>query len=438
MARASTNTLLSLDRYASIMGINPAHFGGAATPTVMPVNRNACSDIWRQYNWQWSDAVSREELAQAISSAEYEIARLVGYWPAPTYVSDEMHRYPHHHRRDARDDGTDVYGLYKGLRAKWGRFIQAGQRKADILSTPLVGTPAPGDRLVYSAVGSAVVDTVTVILTTTLTDVCEIKVYFPGHSGDPEWEIRPARSKSISGTTATLTFWAWQFIDPDLWEELPTTDDPAAINYDTQAVPGTYDNLVQSCDVYREYCDYGEESCQFFWEPSVDDVSSCELCGGSGCLACTVTVQDGCIHVRDVDEGLVVPALGSYDSDEEEWTSLAPAVCREPDMIKLWYWAGDISQGYLDGTDCDPLSHWWAETIAWLATARLERPFCSCANVTSLAQKMRTDLALLSERQSFSITPELLSNPLGTKYGEVLAWQRLSKLASKRVRVAVL
>jgi len=134
----------------------------------------------------------------------------------------------------------------------------------------------------------------------------------------------------------------------------------------------------------------------------------------------------------------VVPALGQYDSTEEEWTSQAPAVCREPDQIKLWYWAGDISQDYLKGLDCDPLAHWWAETIAWLATARLERPFCSCANVTSLAHKLRTDLALLSERQSFSITPELLSNPLGTKYGEIQAWQRISKMAPKRVRVAVL
>jgi len=411
------------------MGINPAHFNGAAHATVMPITRNACQDVWRQYPWQWADAVSRDELAMAIASAEQEIARLLGYWPAPRYIVSEMHRYPHHHRRDARDTGADVYGLYKALRAKWGKFIQAGQRAVTLIATPTVA----GLTLVYSDEdGDGVNETATVTAATTLTDVCELKVYFAGHGGAQEWEIRPARTKTISGGTFTATFWKWQLIDPDLWEALPTTDDPEAINWDSAG------NVVASVNVYREYCDYSEESCQFFWEPSVDDVTSCELCGGSGCVACTLTVQDGCIHVRDVDNGLVVPALGTYDSDEGEWSSDAPSVCREPDMIKIWYWAGDISQEYLAGTDCDPLSHYWAETIAWLATARLERPFCSCANVTSLAQKMRTDLASLSERQSFSITPDLLSNPLGTKYGEVVAWQRISKLAhEKRARVAL-
>jgi len=428
MARASTPTLLSLDRYSQIMGINGAHFNGAAHATVMPVNRNACSDVWRQYSWQWADSVSREELAQTIASAEYEIARLIGYWPGPTYISDEMHRYPHHHRRDAHDTGTDGYGVYKMVRAKWGRFIQAGQRAVDLIASPSV----VGGTLVYSDEDlDGVNETATVTASTSLTDVCEIKVYFAGHGGAPEWEIRPARSKVIAGGTATLTFWKWQFIDPDLWEALPTTDDPEAINWDSAG------NVVASVDVYREYCDYAEESCQFFWEPSVDDVSRCELCGGSGCVACTLTVQDGCIHVRDVDEGLVVPALGSYDTDEEEWTTSAPSVCREPDMIKLWYWAGDISQGYLSGSDCDPLSHWWAETIAWLATARLERPMCHCANVTALAHKLRTDLSIIGQ-SSFNVDQRLLNNPLGTRYGEVMAWQRISKMAPKRVRVALI
>ncbi|MHC4709558.1 MAG: hypothetical protein ACYTA3_03815, partial [Planctomycetota bacterium] len=86
MARASTYTLLSLDRWAAIMGINGAHFNGAAASAVMPYT-DCCTDIWFQYDWQFHSRVGREELARAIAASERDIAEVLGYWPAPTWIA---------------------------------------------------------------------------------------------------------------------------------------------------------------------------------------------------------------------------------------------------------------------------------------------------------------------------------------------------------------
>ena len=149
--------------------------------------------------------------------------------------------------------------------------------------------------------------------------------------------------------------------------------------------------------------------------------SSSARCGASGAI-----------------NGIVTAALGYYDTDNSQWLTQAPAVCREPDMVKLWYQAGDVDDRYLAGNSCDPLSNWWAQTITWLATARMERPFCSCDNVVDLVKDMRTDLAAVGGPLGYNVSLEDLSNPFGTRKGAVLSWRRVSKLARKRARVAVI
>ena len=98
MARASLPTLLSLDRYASIMGIVPAHFNGAYAPSsgstgVFPISQG-CKDVWYQHAWQRFDALSREDLAIAIYDAEKDIEAELGYSPGPKWVTNEVHPYP--------------------------------------------------------------------------------------------------------------------------------------------------------------------------------------------------------------------------------------------------------------------------------------------------------------------------------------------------------
>lgn len=429
MARADTPTLLSLDDFAVVMGISPAHFSGAAHSDVTPVVDNACTDLWPQHSWQAADRASREELAQEIANAEQDLAEFINYWPAPVWIAQENHPYPRHHRPDVmRAGGYDVRGYRVAISADYGYVIAPGQRDTDIVGDSVNVALSDAD-------GDGYKETATVSTATTLTDACEVKVYFVGRNAAQEWEIRPARTKVISAGMFTATFWAWQLIDPDLWEALPTVEGQSAIDW-TSA-----DNIVDNVDVYREYNDTTAISARFYWEPRTQPLDwaanlNCS-CGGSSCAACALTTQTGCLHIRNPVSGLVVPAPASYDEDDGAWEAACWSECRDPDIVQLWYYAGHLDNRQRRGDVCQPLSRWWQQTIAWMATARMERPFCSCQNLTALSRQLQEDMAALSERQSFAVSPELLNNPFGTRRGEVLAWQRVSKLAKKRMKAAV-
>lgn len=428
MARASTPTLLSLDRYAQILGITPAHFNQGVSGTVFPLSNN-CPDVWYQHGWQNVDAVSREDLALEIANAERDIAEYLGWWPAPIWIAQDVAMYPRWHRPEVYGvGGMNTRGQMKSIKANYGKIIEPGQRAVGTrIGQPTVGGPATSELEYSTADGDAFDETVTVTQTTTLTDECEVKIYFTGHDGDPEWEIRPARTKVIEAGLLTATFWSWQFIDPDLWEEIPTADF-AAIDLDAAV-------YVNTVDVYREYNDPTATSAVFYWEGQPDASSICAVCLGTGCAACQLTTQNGCAHIRDAERGLLVPVPATYDETDAQWESASWSVCRDPDQVKLYYYCGDLSWLNLAGRRCDALSNQMAQTIAMLATARLERPFCRCGNSAALAAHWREDLAFVGEK-SYNVPYETLSNPFGTKRGEIQAWQRLSKLVPGRQRGA--
>lgn len=418
MARASTPTLLSLDRFASILGIVPAHFNQGVSAQVFPFT-SSCSQVWFQYAWQAVDRVSREDIALEIAIAERQIADHLKWWPAPTWVAQEVHKNPRYHRPDLYGIGnTNVRGQNKSITTNYSKVIAPGVRAlAELPQAALAFSDEDGDG--FS-------ETATVTVATTLTDPCEVKVYFDGYSGAPEWEVRPARTKVIAGGTFTATFWAWQFISPAFWEEIPTVTDFPAVNLDLAVYEATV-------DVYQEYNDPTATSAVFYWEPQPSSTIMCSLCAGVGCSACTLTEQNGCMHIRDAERGVVVPGPGTYT--DGAWAGSCYSVCRDPDEIKMYYYSGNLDERYLRGDTCQPLSDWWAQTIAALATARVERPFCACGNSTVLAEHWRHDLALSGGSRDDgrrAVSFNMIDNPFGTRRGEVMAWQRIQHSPERR------
>lgn len=413
MPIATTETLLPIDVWASLLGVVPAHFAQGTSQTVFPLT-GQCSGVYWQFPWQAFDAVSREDIAMEISIAEEDIAEQLGYWPAPKWIAQDVKQYPRYHRPDVFfGGGLNVRGAFKSVVARYGKIISAGRRAVDPVRVPTVGLEVEFTNEDTDGFD----ETVTVEVATTLTDECEVKVYFAGHGGDPEWEIRPARTKAIAAGLFTATFWAWQFIDPDLWFAIPTPDTAGvAIDLDTAV-------YVDTVDVYREYNDTTAVTAVFYWEPDPSSILFCTACGGAGCTACQLTTQDGCIHIRDPERGILVPTPATYDT---EWETTAWTECRDPDITKIYYYCGDLSNKNLAGYTCEPLSNYWAQAIAAMATARLERPFCNCGNSAALAEHWRTDVASQgpnAKAMSFS----LLDNPFGTRMGEILAWQRVNR-----------
>lgn len=420
-------TLLSPGRYAQLMGIAPLHFWQGITPalnpTVFPVTD--CASVWYQHDWQNSDQVSREQVVNAIAEAEGEIAHLLGYWPAPVWLAEEQHMYERPYDRQYFGNGQNIRGVYKSIDTDYGRITEVGQRAVTLVGTPTVA----GGSLSYTDEdGDGFFETANISLATALTDACEIKVYFTGHTGDPEWEVRPLRRKVISGGVLTIKLDSWLLIDRTLYELFPTDLGPQAIDVSTTAY------FVTSVDVYREYTSTILPSATFIWASSE---GSCPTCGGTGCDACASTTSTGCALIRDARAGILAPTPATYDVTTGTWTAGTWEDCREPDYVQLWYKAGEIDQKYLRGLTCEPLSIYWAQAITWLATARLDRPLCACGNVQAAVDWLREDLALSEGGRTHSLTYQLIDNPLGTLRGEVMCWKRISKLAVKRMNVAL-
>lgn len=441
MARASTYTLLSLDRFAEIIGIAGPHFAGADAGSFFPATET-CPNIWYQYQWQnQHDRVSREDLARTIADVENELAELAGFWPAPRYIAQETHRYPKYYRPEqtskpgsnsmARgfpsytyNSATGADNRPKGINLEWGKFIQAGQRALTLVGT---ATTAAGTLTYTDEDGDGFKETVTITLPTTLTDTCEIKAFYPDET-DPEWEIRPARKVTIAGGNVVMTFWIWQFIDPDLWEAFPSTSGIGLINITN---PPT--NMLLSVDVYREYTDETSTSAQFYWEPDV----ACSCCGGTGCADCALVSQTGCIHPRTINTSFVIPKAATYDEDTEQWDSTSFTECVDPDIVKVWYRAGQYSNRWLRGVTCNPMDTFWETTIAYMVVARLDGPACSCDNLEYLGNRLKTDLATSGQGMSRFVTNDVQTSPFGTLRGEVMAWQRIKGIIKKIPRIAI-
>ena len=111
-------TLLSLPRFARMVGIAPLHFAGVTAsslnPQVFPTG-SACGDVWPRYDWQKSDQVSHESLAYSIKDAEETLAKEVGYFPAPMWIAKEKKMYPRDFYREEYFKYVMLEGLEKGL-----------------------------------------------------------------------------------------------------------------------------------------------------------------------------------------------------------------------------------------------------------------------------------------------------------------------------------
>jgi len=409
MARASIPTLLSIDRFARILGVNPVHFNGGSGASVWTRN-GACDETWVQYPWQTVRTISREELAREIRGSENEIARYLGWDISPTWHLAEEHQWPSSLFRDYNRLHYDSRGNQPGLHLSRVKLIAGGRRAWSYIekSAGIIYSDDDGDG--YN-------ETATITSATALTDTSEIKLYFDAsHNGNPSFEVRPLKSITLTGGNVVIVCDAWLLFKRSLVEASPTGTEMQDINID---VAGNYETAV---DILRVYNDTTQVSSQLRWR------SSCLLCSGSGCAACDPAVQNGCLSILDAEKGIVQPKPATYAGGS--WTPEAWDAGTRPETIKFWYYSGEIAEDYLAGYTIEQLSDYWAEAIAWLTAARLTRPLCSCQNVMSMVNKMQVDMLLNKRDTGARFIPAesyIHKNPLGFKYGEIRTWLRINE-----------
>jgi len=336
-------TLLSVDHYAWLMAIHPDAFNQCVNPDVP--YPGACERVWIQYGWLDNTAgriVGRMELAQAILTAEEQIAYAMGFWPAPGWSASEEHTWP----RPARGAQTS----YPPLQTNWGYVISGGQRA---LTTILADAP-----VAYSdANGDGYLDTATITLTAAQMAAAsasreDVAVFHVDQTHD-DWLIRDLEITEDATTgDVTIRGWRSQFVDRNLWEVPDDID--ITVN----------GNFVGAVDVYRRWTDPSQPA-QVVWQGGTF--------GGCATTLCADTCQTACISVEKEREGIVRAIPGTYASGS--WSLASFQVARLPDKTRLWYEHGLDRRWTREKWRIRPDL---AEAIARLANTLLPAEPCGC------------------------------------------------------------
>jgi hypothetical protein len=419
-------TLLPLAEYARIMGINPIQFMSGQALTYFPNTGNL--DRWVQYPWQADNRVSREELAIEINRAERDIAAQMRQWPGPKWTEDEIVPYPQYHRREyVGQYGHSANGSMKAVKLNYGQFIEGGKRASTLVDTVTV---SGGDLEYLDQDSDGFYETARITVATSLTDACELRLYFANENGDEEWEIRPLNSRSISGGVFVATVDAWLLLKPELLAALPGTSATGFQAIDAE----NSDNYVTSVEVYRVYND-PEEQCTLLW-PGIE---AC-VCGGSGCAACEFETQTGCLVEKDAPAGLVSVIPATYLNGS--WTGVSFTQGFEPRKVRVSYKSG-VQE--LDRSGCYTVPEDLATAITYMTTARLARPLCTeSVSLRQREEELKEDRTVINPGGEVHrwVTKEVLSCPFGTRYGELQAWRivrsRLTVPYERNTNVAVI
>lgn len=408
MTKAKTPTKLRIDEWARLIGISPVHFSGGVVAGVWEYPER-CIDAWQQYDWQSTRTASREHLALTVANCERELENLMGFPIQPTYYSYE--RIPYPRRYDGRSQLNRI-----PLETKWKKLIQLGQQTNQLYLSNIPVVYSDGNNDTYD-------ETATLIFAwDDDLDLQRMRFYHVGRGGVDEFRVYPKSIKRTSADVVTVVFDAWILLDPEIWE-----NPPALAGILDLAIPEFY---VDALDVWGAFQETTLPVGRMGWTTGNGE-GPCFLCSGVGCTVCGTTTQTLCGTIVDAAQGRVRVFPATYLEDDETWREDQFTIARDPDYVELCYSAGDIEPEYLARRSLDPLRVFWAETIMWLAGARLRFPVCACNGAEATVEDLRRNMVAVDGRRQTYISilaPDMLTNPFGTKFGEVQAWNRVGRM----------
>ncbi len=341
-----------------------------------------------------------------------KIASELGYFMLPDWVIDERKKTVRPVRPELFSvTSVNVRGLSKSVESDWGYVISGGQRTVTLIEASVATTATDAD-------GDGYAETVTATVNTTVTDLNEIRAFYPGRSGSFDYEIRPIQV-SVSGGVATITFSRWQLVEPDQLERLDASDPAQRLD---AAVAGNYETTI---DVYRIWND-PQSQCNLLWERDPTRVG-CGACTGTGCAICAFDTQVGCLHVRDERLGHLAYRPATWDSDEEQFESASFTICRDPEQLRIWYYSGWQSVDPRVSRPRIEMDPYWERAVVYYSAALLDRDICSCKNAERFVDYWREDLSRVGAEVSYQVSPDDLANPLGPTRGGIYAWRQIHR-----------
>ena len=387
MSRADTPTLLSLDHYSEILGLDPRHFNQMkcnAFPVV-----STCESIWYQYDWMDKGKASREGLARAIAQAEQMIMNELEFSPAPRWFEAEKHTYPRQDRV-LTNYGTIYYPAQnqdrrKTVTTRYGYFIEGGRKKIDA-----IGSNRPVQYIDLDGDGFKEIARVTVPYINANTSLTKEGIgVFPSTDTDEIKRIRGLKI-GLTNTQVIIEGQSSQFVHPINWQI------DAAINGD--------DATVFLDEVFVYYIHTSEQGTSFApvvfeWERSTE---------------INFVTASGVLRARNPNLGIVTLVPAVWDSATSTWLAAYFNITDEPYYANLYYRAG-FPVNY-QGRMAAPFDR----AVAALATSLLTEPICGCGGSEKLAQEWQS-------RPTSPVAFEQLTAPFGPKNGAWEAWLIISQ-----------
>jgi hypothetical protein len=363
----------------------------------------ACDNVWLQFGYQdQSDRVmGREDIAQAIATAEEMIAQALGFWPAPKWTVNERKTWPRPRR--------GCQWRSPPMETGWGYVLGGGtENTATIIDQSAA--------IVYSdADGDTVLDTATITIaaadmTAADATVDDVAVYYsdsyiglPVYPVSERWRIKPLRirTNSITGDVV-ITGRRAQFVDPQEWLE----NDDVQLDNDP--------SFIDSVDVRKRF-NLPTLSAQFVWKPE-------EACLCSCVPACSETCQAACLIVDDERTGTIRLLPATYTVGTKTWAYNAHTVCHYPSQAALNYYAGwyrDIP-GWMEADWMQPML---AEAIVRLANVYMPDIPCGCDLVKRKWERDR------EEQDINTVDAHLTMSAFGSvTRGSLFAWGAVKRL----------
>lgn len=395
--RANTPTLLSLAEFFEVLGFHP--FYAAQLGLNVPARtRGDCQTVLYQDIWQNSDNTSREEIANAIKLAEDRFYQLMGFYPAPQYITAERHQYPSGYDKSFRSTWSQPGWKYKTVQLNAGFLTNVG---TELLTLAEAGAPISPQDYDNDGFNEAFSVSATVPLNT---DASDIVAFFIENdrvnNAQENYEIRPLKV-TVSGTTATITGGRYLLLRPEL-----------ALAYDSCPADAVDNNsYVTQLDVYIRTTDQSESGTLTWvdWYQCPDSLTS----------PCNVVIDTACFQARDLNQSVVAPIPATWDADLSSFvnTCCPNLAWSPPTYVEINYLAGWPRQA--NGR----MLSVFAQVITRMAINYLPPRKCGCARVDirwEYWNSFPTD-----GRQNTFVTPEQLNNPLGGSNGLIEAWNLL-------------
>lgn len=340
--------LCTLYEWADVIGIHPYLVAQIGEPREqLSYSFGQCENPFYQQAHARSDALGRDDVAEALLNAQDLICKFTNTMPAPFAHSEDV-IYPREANLRLGQLWMGSSGRMKPVKTRYANLIAVGVYEETLIEADaaIVATDPYSD-------GFNTLATVTVNVPAG-TDESEVVCFFssgdiPAPLSREDCEIRPV-SVSISGNVATITFpLVLAVLIANFLKLVPVPLDATDTIYAT------------TVDVYRRTVDLTQAG-TLIWETGIP----CDT------PPCTVSISTGCFRATNARQGYVTPVPAEYDDAEAEWVRLYPDTPYAPDRVTVNYICGVPRIKH----QLNPI---WKDAVAKLATALLPNKSLGCA-----------------------------------------------------------